>query len=401
MCRPACAGLDISADASGAFTVVVELPFAVRGAGAVPGGRTVFVTAEQSYASTPPNLWDWRCRYPRRSRRCFEMFARGDVQCPPETIIEFADAAVIDGKYVLSRDRIGVGESFADVWLDEALVARMAPALAAIDRRDVTRIADRGPPVLHIFKEGADNFGHVVVEMLPKLVHAAAIGLKHCRVLLPAQGEKLRGLAAYAGAVLGMQLEFIPCPPGSVVLVERLLWCGPVAKHGARKSRTLLALADRLLADAPRADGPSRLYVTRPAGAIRPIIDNAELENLARARGYAVVEPGRLPFREQLSLFRGAQMLLGPLGAGLTNALAMAEGTKVGMIDPGLCDPFFWDLACLKQQQFTWIFTREITPFEPKRLTAPFAVDIAALGPALDWFESDPPPRPAPRSAAA
>jgi hypothetical protein len=63
------------------------------------------------------------------------------------------------------------------------------------------------------------------------------------------------------------------------------------------------------------------------------------------------------------------------------------------MIDPGICDPFFWDLACLKQQYFTWILTREVTPFDPARLTAPFTVDVEALRPALDWFESERPPR--------
>jgi hypothetical protein len=367
--------------------VAEALPFPLRGGADIPGGRTVFATAEQRYASTPPALWDWRCRDPGRSRRCFERFARRDVRCPPEKIIEFADAMVIDGKFVLSSDRIGIGESFADAWPNEVFAARMA----AIGQRDVERIADSGPPVAHICKEGAGNFGHVLVEILPKLVHLTALGLRHCRVLLPAEAGKLRGLVADAGVALGLELDFISCPANSVVRVERLLWCGPVSRHTDRKSPTLLTLADRLLAKAPRGDGPSRLYVTRPAGAIRPIVNNAELEDHVRARGYTVVEPASLPFSEQAALFRGAKTVLGPLGAGLTNAVAMAAGSKVGMIDPGLCDSFFWDLACLKQQNFTWIFTREITPFDPARLRAPFVVDIGALRPALDWFESERP----------
>jgi hypothetical protein len=75
----------------------------------------------------------------------------------------------------------------------------------------------------------------------------------------------------------------------------------------------------------------------------------------------------------------------------LTNTIAMAAGTRVCMIDPGLCDSFFWDLACLRRQTFTWVFTREVTPFDPAGLRAPYAVDIAALRPALDWFESESP----------
>jgi capsular polysaccharide biosynthesis protein len=156
-------------------------------------------------------------------------------------------------------------------------------------------------------------------------------------------------------------------------------------------SPTLLALADRLLADAPAARRAVKLYVTRRKGVARSIINHEEVEAFVRSRGYEIVDPGTLPLREQIALFRGAIVVLGPLGAGLTNTLFMPPGSRVGMLDPGSCDPGFWELACLKGQQFTWIFTREVTPFEHARHNSPFPVDIEALRPALDWFESDRP----------
>jgi len=169
--------------------------------------------------------------------------------------------------------------------------------------------------------------------------------------------------------------------------VPELFWAGPVSRHDDRKSPTLLALRARLLAAVPRAEGPARLFVTRPPAAKRPVAELAEVEALMRARGFAVVEPAGLPFQDQLALFREARTVVGLLGAGLANALAMEPGGQMGMFDPGLIDCFFWDLACLGGQRFSWMFTRAVGRFEVEGLTRPWSLDPALAGEALDWME--------------
>src|SRR5262249_23400782 len=103
----------------------VTLPFALRAAREVFGGRKLLSTGEQNYASVPPLLWNWRCRSASETLQHFTQFVRERVLCPREMIIEFRDATLIDGKYVLSREGLGIGESFLDVWGDETFVRRM------------------------------------------------------------------------------------------------------------------------------------------------------------------------------------------------------------------------------------------------------------------------------------
>ena len=50
------------------------------------------------------------------------------------------------------------------------------------------------------------------------------------------------------------------------------------------------------------------------------------------------------------------------MGAGLTLTAAMAPGGHVAMFDPGTCDPFFWNIACLGGLAFDWAFTAPVVP---------------------------------------
>ena len=49
------------------------------------------------------------------------------------------------------------------------------------------------------------------------------------------------------------------------------------------------------------------------------------------------------------------------------------------MIDPGLADYFFWDLAALAGQPFTWFFTGPISFFTHELSAAKYPVDLDGL----------------------
>lgn len=63
-----------------------------------------------------------------------------------------------------------------------------------------------------------------------------------------------------------------------------------------------------------------RLYITRVDAAARPLVNETEVINLVAAHGFEVVDPGRLSFADQIALFASASVVIGPHGAGLTNA---------------------------------------------------------------------------------
>ncbi len=169
----------------------------------------------------------------------------------------------------------------------------------------------------------------------------------------------------------------------AIVRVRELIYPGPVSRHNARKSGTLLRFADRvrgLVTPGP----PARLYVSREGHTNRRMTNEAEVRGCFEAYGYRTVRPEALTLLRQAELFASATHVAGPLGAGLSNIVFADTSLDVFMIDPSLNDPFFWDLACLRSQRFTWYFSSPVARFEVERLHTDYSVPVPPLREALE-----------------
>jgi len=71
----------------------------------------------------------------------------------------------------------------------------------------------------------------------------------------------------------------------------------------------------------------------------------------------------------------------------MTNAVFAVPDAQVAMIDGGSYDFFFWDLACLRQQQFHWYFSSPIEMFTVNKLSDAFEVEIADIARAMRLIE--------------
>ncbi len=79
----------------------------------------------------------------------------------------------------------------------------------------------------------------------------------------------------------------------------------------------------------PNVDGPKRIYIARTDSASRRMINEAEVQTLMRANGFTCVVLGGMSIAEQIDLFRGAEIIVGPHGAGFTNLVFCRPGTRV------------------------------------------------------------------------
>ncbi len=79
-----------------------------------------------------------------------------------------------------------------------------------------------------------------------------------------------------------------------------------------------------------------RLYLSRRSHAhpMRILLNEAALERALVARGFAIVRPERLRPAEQIALAREAEVVVGPTGAGMANALFARPGALVVDIQP-------------------------------------------------------------------
>ena len=194
-------------------------------------------------------------------------------------------------------------------------------------------------------------------------------------------------IVQHTANALGLESEHIVCYNNQILRADEVFWVGPVAQHDRRKSQTLRDLVSRLVPATPAPGAPRRLYVTRPPGANRPIPNQSALEELARARGYHVVEPSTLSFPEQVALFHGADHVLGPMGAALTNTMFMRPGTRVSMFTTRRVDPFFWAIARLMGLRFDWIFTGDAEAWTTEMQTEPWHIDPARFAGLLPWLD--------------
>jgi capsular polysaccharide biosynthesis protein len=75
-----------------------------------------------------------------------------------------------------------------------------------------------------------------------------------------------------------------------------------------------------------RVRGTKRLYIARGPAPRRRVLNETAVEKLLAGYGFVSVNPGALSVPEQVALFAEAEMVAGPHGAGLTNAVFMAPG---------------------------------------------------------------------------
>jgi capsular polysaccharide biosynthesis protein len=74
---------------------------------------------------------------------------------------------------------------------------------------------------------------------------------------------------------------------------------------------------------------PLKLYVSRKDSKRRRMINEDILEAQLAARGFKIVTLSSLPLSEQFALFRAADVVVAPHGAGLSNLIFSRQGTRV------------------------------------------------------------------------
>lgn len=346
------------------------------------GALDVVTRPAHVYASAPPNLFNFVTRGPGLRSWIMRPLTRANAECPAEGFVSLRNARVLDGMFVVDSDDVLISETAKDSDYGRIEKRFAEHAGKAVDART---LVENAWPFVHVFKSGCANYGHVLVEMLPKLLSLAGQGLGPLNVIVPADGVWSIPLFRTLAELLDLELDFV-VPRAPLIQADNLIVCSPVSEHNRRKSETTNAMVRLLIAryGARGAAGSARLYVARGDGEKRRMTNGARIEGYFSDRGYRIVDPRLMPFEEQIAMFARADRVVGALGAGLSNIVFCPEGAEVLMIDPGLYDFFFWDIACLRKQTFSWYFNRPLDMFDPLMLSAPFEVREDALRAAVE-----------------
>ena len=183
--------------------------------------------------------------------------------------------------------------------------------------------------VLSLNSYSTNNYFHFLIDSLAQMhwrqrVPAAAAA----RMIITGYDEESAKALPFmaqslARAAIGTQM-LMPFD-GTLMFCPHVLF--PARDTGANPAK--IAELRRLLGVSGRARGTAKLYITRPGAQRRRLVNDAEIAQRLARLGFTPVDPGALSFDQQVELFAGAAVIVGPHGAALTNAAFMSPGGAV------------------------------------------------------------------------
>ena len=330
-----------------------------------------------SYGRTPPNLFNLRGSKDAQLRGLYHILAQETVDCPAEGFTVHDHCYLYDGCFVMDTALEWVPETVADYGIAQTI----KPVIQDVIRGRHQRMLDPSPfPTVMIAKSGADNYGHTLTDILPKLVNIGRSGMTAIRLLLPTGMQHFAGVVTAVLAHTGVQAELEFHAPATLVEARDVAVFSAVSQHNARKSTTFLELADMVCSMyGIRMERTRRIYIRRGEADYRTIEQAASVEALFAERGFEAVFPASLSLEDQMRLFASASHIAGAMGAGMANIGWAPPSCDVLMIDPGIGDLYFWDLSCLLQQRFNWLFAAPLQGYSVERSHQNFPVDLELL----------------------
>ena len=208
----------------------------------------------------------------------------------------------------------------------------------------------------------SSNYGHHLIEMIPRAWIARALFGDTDLKYIVDQNEIML-VVAQTFADLGIAPKSVVWADAEPVFCEQLLVLEGLTNHGQYQS-PLCARAVRTLSEGIVPAMHGKIFVRRRARS-RPLLNEDFVERTLRGRGFTVVEPGTLPFHDQIALFKGAKVVVGALGAALTNIVFCTPGTTVVALTAGsFPDTFFWFLAQHLDLDYAEVRCPDIDPFK-------------------------------------
>ena len=187
------------------------------------------------------------------------------------------------------------------------------------------------------------NFGHFLIDMFPKAWLATRLlNRRHFTYLV--HDTSLLAVAREAFSRIGVNPFAISLTDSMPVLCDSVVVIDGLSAHGVYQSPICVqALTD--LAESIAAASHAKIFVSRHAQQ-RPLLNQEAAEAAMRERGFTVVDTAQMTLTEQIALFKGASMVVGPLGAALTNIVFCPRGSRiVALTSQSFPDTFFWFLS--------------------------------------------------------
>jgi hypothetical protein len=268
------------------------------------------------------------------------------VHAPPElTLKGLEDVTIGPNRVILSKNPPGLlGASFGRVGRGtHGAFSRSRGIYRPRRSQDVASVEMWDEPVYWADTSYPAIYGHLLLEVLPQLWGYREAGVRTVATSVP----RNRTLLTLLGA-LGIEPDDVRTITGYVDAAQVLVATPPLMlrDYVHPEAREIFARLGRL---ARRSDAPTpeRLYVSRSRARRRILRNEAEIEAMFEAAGFAVYHPQEHPIEDQIRTFSKARLIAGPGGSSLHTAV-FAEALEKLLI---LCSSDWFTIADLLLHQ--------------------------------------------------
>lgn len=131
--------------------------------------------------------------------------------------------------------------------------------------------------------------------------------------------------------------------------------------------------------------GHERVYLTRNSYGRRELLNEDEIWPFFQEKGFIKITPEKLSLNEQISIFKGAKVIAGNMGAGFSSLAFSPSGVEViSLATPAMPHDFFYDIVCHKNGSYFGLqgTTSDKTP----TMSSNFTINVETLKVILQNF---------------
>lgn len=296
------------------------------------------------------------------------------------------DATVLGDGQIIVGNRYVVEETMANLWHtnERGSLLRIEGSRFHVTSLDLDAIGTE-PAQAVVVKQTLDrNYGHWLIDTLPRVRWAKRrLGGRAAAYLVNAEASRsvvLDSLAAF-GVEAGQVVFSGPEPRR----FERVVYVAPMAKHAWIK-HPLLLTSLREAFGVEETTGGGKLYVSRNKYHRRRLLNEDELLELLLPRGYRPIHPEQMTLAEQVAAFARADVVIGNLGAALSNLVFSPRGVKVfALATQTMRHDYFYDIVCHRGGEY-WAMQGNAVDDDPT-MYSDFTIDAKAFEAALARFD--------------
>ena len=229
---------------------------------------------------------------------------------------------------------------------------------------------------------GSSNHWHFVTDGLASLSSTVFESCTRLLVDETLSDDQITFVKTLARQAFGVDLAVERLAAGTYAAVRVYV---PTNKPLDYKIRALKPALDRLERAQSKGGEPRRLYVTRDGATTRRLLNEDELvATLDTEFGFEPVRNEALSLAEQAALYRNAEIVLGPHGAGLTNIVFAQRPRALIELYHSFPQPFFGTLAGALDLKYAAVEGRaDPATAIPGSDEAPFTIDVERVRAAL------------------